>query len=100
MVTTLTETFKSGPAAIRKALRETLDARVPEFAHLLQWDEEGRRSSGSKLGAKGSVELIGDGPTTLTMTFSIGFPASLKMSEEKAARMLREELKELKARVP
>jgi hypothetical protein len=100
MSTTIVETFQSGPAKIRAALRERLEAKVPQFAHLLEWNKDGTKSSGSKLGAKGSIELIGDGPTTLTMTFSIGFPASLKISEERAARVLREELKELKSRVP
>lgn len=98
MATTITETFKSPPEKVRAAITETVKEQIPDFAYLLKWD--GNSASGSKFGAKGRVDLEGNGPTTLTMTYSIGFPASLKYSEEEAAVLLRKAIKDLKTRIP
>src|SRR5262245_30437115 len=99
MATTIIEQFRSRPEEIRAAITDALQSRVPEFAHLLQWNSDGVTASGSRLGARGTLALEGFGPTTLTLTFSIGFPASLKYSEADAERALREAIKELKSRV-
>lgn len=100
MSTTIEETFDSSPAKVRAGIMETLTERVPQFVHLLKWNSDGTKASGSKMGAKGTLELEGKGPTTATMTFTIGFPASMKYSEADAARELRRAIKDLKSRVP
>jgi hypothetical protein len=98
MAKTITETFKSPPEKVRDAITEAVKEQVPDFAYLLKWD--GTSASGSKFGAKGRVDLVGEGPTTMTLTFSIGFPASLKYSEEEAGALLRKAIQDLKTRVP
>jgi hypothetical protein len=100
MSKTVEETFKSGPEEVKAGIMEALKAKVPDFVHLLKWNPDGRKASGSKYGAKGTLELEGEGPTTATVTFSIGFPASMKYSEEDAAQALREAIRDLKKRVP
>jgi hypothetical protein len=99
MATTVIESFKSRPEDTRAGITAALQARVPEFAHLLQWNSDGITASGSTMGARGTLALEGEGPTTMTISFSIGFPASLKYSEADAERALREAIKELKSRV-
>jgi hypothetical protein len=99
MATTISEKFKSPPAKVRTEMIAALKERFPDFVHLLKWNPEGTQATGSKFGVKGSLELEGDGPTTLTVTYSIGFPASLKYSEKEAADALKAAFKELKARV-
>jgi hypothetical protein len=99
MAMKITETFKSPPAKVKAGIMEAFAERFPDFVHLLKWDPDGRTASGSKMGAKGKLELEGEGPTTATVTFSIGFPASMKYSEEDAAAALKQAIKELKTRV-
>lgn len=93
------ETFESGPEKVRAEMVALLTERFPEFVHLLVWSPDGKTAAGSTFGAKGSLDLDGEGPTTLTVTCSIGFPASLKYSEEQAAEALKAAIKELKSRV-
>ena len=100
MTTTIVETFTSPPDLVREGILEALTVRAPQIVHLLQWDSSGTRASGSKMGGKGTLELVGEGPTTATVKFSIGFPASLKYSEAEAEIALRQAIKELKSRVP
>src|SRR5688572_21609469 len=100
MATTIEETFKSPPKKVRDGIMAAFTERFPDFVHLLKWNSDGTSASGSKMGAKGVLELEGVGPTTATLTFSIGFPASLRYSEADAARELRKAIRELKERVP
>ena len=92
--------FKSPPSAVRRAIMDYVADRYPKAADYFSWDETGTRATGKKMGASGSLELSGDGPTTLDIEGKLGFPASLMVSEDQVRTYLDEAIRELQAKTP
>ena len=92
--------FKSPPSAVRRAIMEYVADRYPKAIDYFEWDEKGTRATGKKMGASGSLELSGDGPTTLDIQGKLGFPASLMVSEDQVRDYLDEAIRELQAKTP
>jgi hypothetical protein len=92
--------FKSPPRTVRRAIMDYVADRYPKAVDYFSWDPTGTRATGKKMGASGSLELTGDGPTTLDIQGKLGFPASLMVTEEQVRDYLDEAIRELKARTP
>ena len=88
--------FESPPAEVRRAITDYVARRFPQAADVIQWDRGGKRASGSKMGASGTLELSGTGPTTVDISASVGLPASLLVSEAKVRKYFRQALDDLK----
>jgi hypothetical protein len=92
--------FKSGPSVVRRAIMDYIADRYPKAVDYFSWNATGTRATGKKMGASGSVELVGDGPTTVDIEGKLGFPASLMVTEEQVRDYLDEAIRDLKARTP
>ena len=92
--------FKSEPAVVRRAILDYVARRYPRAADYISWDRSGRRAAASKMGASASLELLGDGPTTVDISARIGFPASMAVSESRLRRYLDEAIRDLKKTTP
>ena len=92
--------FKSPPSAVRRAIMDYVADRYPKAADYFSWDATGTRATGKKMGASASLELSGDGPTTVDIEGKLGFPASLMVTEEQVRDYLDEAIRELKEKTP
>lgn len=92
--------FKSPPSRVRRAIMDYVADRYPKAVDYFSWDATGTRATGKKMGASGSVELSGDGPTTVDIQGKVGFPASMVVTEEQVRDYLDKAIRDLKARTP
>ena len=92
--------FKSPPKAVRRAIMDYVADRYPKAVDYFEWDATGTRATGKKMGASASLELSGDGPTTVDIEGKLGFPASLMVTEEQVRDYLDEAIRELKEKTP
>jgi hypothetical protein len=92
--------FESGPTAVRRAISGYVARRFPRASDVIQWDPSGRRATGSKMGASGTLMLSGTGPTTLEISAVVGLPASLLITKAKVRKYLREAITDLKKTTP
>ena len=92
--------FKSPPSTVRRAIMDYVADRYPKAVDYFSWDATGTRATGKKMGASGSVELSGDGPTTVDIQGKLGFPASLMVTEDQVRDYLDKAIQDLKATTP
>jgi hypothetical protein len=92
--------FKSPPSAVRQAIMDYVADRYPKAVDYFSWDPTGTRATGKKMGASASLELSGEGPTTLDIQGRLGFPASMMVTEEQVRDYLDEAIRNLKERTP
>jgi len=92
--------FKSPPSTVRRAIMDYVADRYPKAVDYFSWDATGTRATGKKMGAYGSVELSGDGPTTVDIEGKLGFPASLMVTEDQVRGYLDQAIRDLKAKTP
>lgn len=87
--------FQKPPAEVRAAIMDYVTRKYPKAAEYFEWDKAGRVAKGSKMGASGSVRLLGEGPTTVEIRAKIGFPASLAVSEAQIRSAVDQVVKDL-----
>ena len=92
--------FKSAPPAVRRAIMDYVLGKYPKAADFITWDATGTRARGSKMGASGTLELSGEGPTLVRIEAKIGFPASLTVSRSKIQETLDRAVRDLKKTTP
>ena len=92
--------FASPPSAVRRAIMDYVAGRYPKALDYFSWDPTGTRASAKKMGASASLELSGDGPTTVDIEGKLGFPASLMVTEEQVRDYLDDAIRELKEKTP
>ena len=100
MTISLQVRFQSPPSAVRRAIMDYVADRYPAAADYFSWDPTGTRATGKKMGASASLELTGEGPTTLDIRGKLGFPASMMVTEEQVRDYLDEAIRDLQAKTP
>ena len=78
--------LNGNPQEIYKKIKELLAQESKEIFDLVEWNDSARKGIISKMGAKGDFVVTDD--SELEINASIGFPASLKYSEEDATKIL------------
>lgn len=92
--------FESSPARVRQAIVDYVSRRFPRALSAIHWDAAGIRARASRMGARGTLCLRGQGPTILQIDASVGLPASLLVSRATVRRYFRQAVKELKKIAP
>ena len=92
--------FSSPPALVREAVLAYLEKHFPQALPFVKWDSTKSRASASRLGASGTLDLGGTGPTILILKAHVGFPASLSISEEQVRAHLSQAIGELQKKAP
>ena len=92
--------FSSAPALVRAAVLAYLKSRFPEALPFIRWDSSETHASAARLGASGTLELAGTGPTLMVLKGRVGFPASLSVSEAQVKTHLNQAIRDLKNAVP
>ena len=92
--------FKSPPSTVRRAIMDYVADRYPKAVDYFSWNATGTRATGKKMGASASVELSGDGPTTVEIEGKLGFPASMMVTEKQVRDYLDQAIRDLKAKTP
>jgi hypothetical protein len=74
------------PQEIYGQIKELLARESKEMFDLVEWNDRARCGKIDKMGAKGDFNVTGN--SELKINASIGFPASLKYSEEYVSQVL------------